>query len=121
MTQTDETFAQREDRKFKEFIINCYVLLLTKMLITGDVDMIQNVAEKAEQAMTKSPNIATDMELREAIDNALVEINHIQPVALLFTVARFAQNLMGVMTFRRTEIVDGTYTADDFFKMSVPG
>jgi hypothetical protein len=120
MTQTDETLAEHEDRMFKKFIIDCYVLLLTKMLITGDNTLIQKVAEAAELAMTKSPNIASDMQLREAIDDMLTDIDHIQPVALLFTIARFAQNIMGIIAFRKTEVVDGTYTADDFFKMSAP-
>lgn len=118
--QLDETKEQRADRKNKEFVIACYVLLLTRMLIIANVDKVKAVAEKAEAAMTKTTNIATDMDLREAVDDMLENIDHVQPVTLLFSIARFAQNIMGVLAYRGELIMDGTYTAEDFFKESVP-
>ncbi len=111
---TEETLSQKADRMNKEFITRCYELLLKKMLPQASAEALSEVSVIAEQAMTEVPDLSMHEVLRDKA-YALCPMSEEQAKMLHSCVCRFAPNVMGVLMQKGMEIVNGEYTADDFF------
>ncbi len=114
MLTINETLDQRADRMNKIFIIDCYVLLLTRILPNEKEENIKPVAELVEKAMTEVPDLTMHEELKDKV-YALCPLSEDNAIALHTAICSFAPNVMGALLQKGMAIVDGSYSAEDFF------
>lgn len=115
----DETFDQKADRMNKQFVIQSFELLLKRVLPNTSESKITEIATIAENAMTVTPYLETNQALTDIVTDVFRHDNK-QAKALHETICHFAPNIMGVLMNKGMEVVEGKYTAEDFFKIPVP-
>lgn len=118
--QTAVPYTPEEvDAKYKQFVIRCFELLLTKMLPHSNISDLASVAEVVEQSMTEVPDLTLHDGLRDKL-YSLCPFSEENAKTLHMTVCCFAPNVMGVLMQKGIEIANGTYTPEIFFSQSTP-